>query len=139
MRGTAAGEAVVSQAQTREFDEGYARTFGTDRKPVRGKWVATPEGLVPADEYVSEALARDAPIMVDRFYEGATATDGTDIGSRRRHRAYMKAHNLTTADDYKGEWKKADQSRRDLREHKRLPDKSRRETIERALYKLDKP
>ena len=39
--------------------------------------------------------------------------------------------NLTTADDFKGEWKAAAKARQELRLHNRLPDKTRREAIER--------
>ena len=137
MRGMVAGEAIQSQAGTDEFREGYERTFG-DRKPQRGRWVMTPKGLIPADEYVPEALARDAPIMMDRFYENTAATDGTDIGSRRKHRQYMKEHGVTTADDFKGQWKQA-QERREAVKHGHLPDPKRREALERAMYKLSKP
>jgi hypothetical protein len=42
----------------------------------------------------------------DRHYDGLTATDGTDISTRAKHRAYMKAKGLTTIDDYASTWKK---------------------------------
>ena len=135
MRGTAAGEPVVSQARTPEFDAGYDRTFG-DKPPERGKWVMTPNGLVPADEYVPPE--HKVEIMVDRFYEGVKATDGTDIGSRRKHRAYMKERGLTTADDYTNEWAKAQEKRAEIAQGK-MPSKTRREVIARRLYELDKP
>lgn len=48
----------------------------------------------------------------DRNYDGLRAQDGTDISSRSKHRAYMKANNLTMADDYKESWAKA-QAKRD--------------------------
>ena len=107
---------------------------------ARSKWIwdTRLHKLGPYDEYVPEEQAINAPIMVDRFYEGARATDGTDIGSRRKHRDYMRAHNLTTADDFKGEWTKAQSAREDLKRG-RLPDKGRREAIARALYRMDKP
>lgn len=137
MRGSAAGEPIVSPASTPEYEKGYERVFG-DRRPERGRWVMTANGLVPVEEYVPEPQARDAPIMVDRFYEGAKATDGTDIGSRRKHRQYMRDHNLTTFDDYKGEFARKVQEREAVKEG-HLPDKTRREAIARALYKMDPP
>jgi len=137
MRGTAAGEPIVSQARTREFDEGYDRTFG-DHPPIRGKWVMTPHGLVPADEYVPESRALDAPVMVGRFYENMTAQDGTDISTRARHRAYMREKGLTTIDDYKGEWAKAQEKRAEIAQGK-MPSKTRREAIARKMYEIDKP
>jgi hypothetical protein len=50
----------------------------------------------------------------DRSYDGMRATDGTDISSRTKHREYMKANNLTTVDDFKGTWAKAQEQRERL-------------------------
>lgn len=44
-------------------------------------------------------------LVNDRHYEGLKATDGTDISSRAKHRAYMREHNLTTIDDFTETWK----------------------------------
>lgn len=60
-------------------------------------------------------------IMTDSHYAGLQATDGTAIDSRRKHRAYMKANNLTLADDFKQTWKdapakRAQEARAGLRE-----------------------
>lgn len=49
----------------------------------------------------------------DRHYDGLVASDGTDISTRTKHREYMKRNGLTIADDYKGEWGKAEKDRRD--------------------------
>lgn len=49
----------------------------------------------------------------DRHYDGLAAPDGTDISTRTKHREYMKRNGLTVADDYKGEWAKAEKDRRD--------------------------
>lgn len=100
-RGMVVGEQIVSQANTEEFSAGYERTFG-DRKPQRGRWVMTPEGLVSADEYVPPPLALDAPIMVGRCHEGQVAPDGTDIGSRAKRAAWMKESGCADYDDFKG-------------------------------------
>lgn len=133
-------DTIRTRPSSKEYDEGFERTFG-ERKPERGRFIydAKLGRCVPADEYRAEERAVDAPIMVDRFYEGARATDGTDIGSRRKHRAYMREHGLTTADDYKGEWAQAEARRQDRRENLRLPDKNRREAIARALDQRHKP
>jgi hypothetical protein len=137
-RGTVIGEPVVSQANSAAFDEGYDRVFGKDRQPVRGRWVYDPvqQKCVPADEYQPPERAINAPIMMDRFYEGVRATDGTDIGSRRKHRQYMKDHGLTTADDFKGEWAKAKAKRDDMKAGK-WHDPRRREVLERAFWKIN--
>src|SRR5512145_1143689 len=103
-RGTVVGEPVVSQANTREYEQGYERS-GLGKSPEakeKGRFIWDEERkcLVRAEDYRPPGHAVSAPIMVDRFYEGSRATDGTDIGSRRKHRAYMKAHGLAPADDY---------------------------------------
>jgi hypothetical protein len=51
----------------------------------------------------------------DRHYEGMQATDGTDIGSRTKHREYMKRNNLTTIDDFQQTWSKAAEERNTYR------------------------
>ena len=84
-----------------------------------------------------EEKAINAPIMMDRFYENTAAPDGTDIGSRRRHREYMRERGLTTADDYTGTWQQA------ARERERIvagdvDHAERREAIGRAAYELSK-
>jgi hypothetical protein len=54
----------------------------------------------------------------DRSYDGLRATDGTDISTRSKHREYMKRNNLTTIDDYKESWAKAQQRRDEYRQGK---------------------
>lgn len=92
--------------------------------------------------------AVNSPIMVDRFYEGTHHTTldekgqpvTVDLGTRKRHREFMKAKGLTTADDYKGEWAQKQKDRAD-RENPKLGGtsserKERREQIERIAYEL---
>jgi predicted nucleic acid-binding Zn ribbon protein len=50
-------------------------------------------------------------VFNDRHYQDMRATDGTDISSRAKHQAYMKAKGLTTADDFKDTWAKAAKER----------------------------
>ena len=84
--------------------------------------------------------AINAPILSGRFYENMKATDGTDIGSRKRHREYMKMHGLTTADDFKSQWQSAEAERQRVREEGRMPtDAKRREALERGMYRIAKP
>lgn len=63
----------------------------------------------PAFSGTANALAGD------RYYDGLRATDGTDISSRTKHREYMKQRGLTTADDFKDTWAKAQKERNELR------------------------
>jgi predicted nucleic acid-binding Zn ribbon protein len=46
-------------------------------------------------------------------YQGLRAPDGTDISTRAKHRAYMKANGLTTMDDFKQTWAKQARERQD--------------------------
>lgn len=69
----------------------------------------------------------------DSSYEGMRATDGTDISSRSKHREYMRANNLTTVDDFKDTWAKAQEQRE--RYYKQGGTFSRRD-IERAIHQL---
>ena len=101
---------------------------------------ANERGFVNANELGEEtsSVALNAPILSGRFYENVSATDGTDIGSRKKHREYMKAHGLTIASDYTNTWKQAEKQREAVKQG-RLPSKTRREAIARALYRIDKP
>ena len=121
-RGMVVGEAIVSQANTQEYNDGYERTFG-DRKPVRGRWIydARLGKCVPADEYQPESRALDAPIITDRWYEGQAALDGTDIGSRAKREAYMKAKGLVDANDFSQSYfdrQRAEKARADAKERR---------------------
>ncbi|GAB3773771.1 hypothetical protein GCM10028796_46830 [Ramlibacter monticola] len=50
-------------------------------------------------------------VISEAHYEGLRASDGTDISSRAKHRAYMREHNLTTIDDFTETWKRAARQR----------------------------
>ena len=105
-----------------------------------GHPAANDRGFVDAGDLGVEPAqhrALDAPIMMDRFYENTAATDGTDIGSRRKHREYMKQNNLTTVDDYKETWarKAAERERVDKGD---WDHKARREAVGRAIYDLER-
>lgn len=84
--------------------------------------------VVPGMSGLSNALAGD------RHYDGLIATDGTDISTRTKHRAYMKAHGLTMADDFKGTWAQAQKEREALRSGT-FQDKHLRETISQEVHK----
>jgi hypothetical protein len=132
-------QSAMRTSVTDAYRENYERIHG--EKPVqRGRWVwdnAKGE-LVPAHEYgfKDEPEAR-TEISMDRHYENMGATDGTDIGSRRKHREYMKRHGLAMADDFKGEWAEAAKEREAyLTGQKR--DAATREAVGRAEYELSK-
>lgn len=70
----------------------------------------------------------------DRIYSDKPfkAHDGTIIDSRKKHREYMKRHNLSTVDDFKGTWDKA-RERREAVFTGKADREARREAIARAL------
>jgi putative FmdB family regulatory protein len=60
-------------------------------------------------------LAISNPLAGDRHYEGLASTDGVNIGSRSRHRQYMKDKGVTMASDYRNTWATAQREREKLR------------------------
>lgn len=75
---------------------------------------------LPAPIEVSEGFrgegAERQPVFTDRYMEGARSpVDGSDIGSRQKRAAHMKAHGLVDADDFKGEWRKKAEQRQEFR------------------------
>lgn len=48
-------------------------------------------------------------------YNNLTATDGTDISSRSKHRKYMKENNLSLTTDFKDTWAQGQTKREALR------------------------
>ena len=87
------------------------------------------------DDYQEESLAVNAPIMAGRFYENTSATDGADIGSRRKHREYMKSKGLAMASDFTNEWKAAERTREGIRSAE-YGRRERREAVERAAARI---
>ena len=128
---------IKTRPLSREFSEGFDRIFKKREAQKGGRWIydTTQKRLVPANQYRAER-ALDAPIMMDRFYENLAATDGTDIGSRRKHRAYMKEKGWTTADDFTQTWAKDAEKRQAFMQGSDTPEgrRDRREDISRALY-----
>lgn len=84
-----------------------------------GDWQGTPDAV-------------NAPILSGRFYEGAKSTEGVDIGSRAKHKAYMKEHDLAMFSDYNPDWYE-----RVRKEQHRQEKKDRREVLERAFHDID--
>lgn len=105
----------------------------------RRRWVYT-QGGRPLPEPIevtadwSDAPQVHAPVT-DLYMDGARATDGTDIGSRAKRRAYMKANNLADSDDFKEAWAKAAKEREEaFREGPKDP--TRREDVARAIAQV---
>lgn len=70
----------------------------------------------------------------DAIYDGLRATDGTDISTRAKHRAYMKARNLTTVDDFKDTWA---QQAREREQRLAGVDRARAQDIANAIHQLE--
>ncbi len=139
-RGMVAGQAIQTQAQTKEFDEGYERIFGT-KKPVRGKFVYTSGGEPLAEPVQIDGDWSDAPrqpLRVDVSYmDGLQTQDGVDISSKRRRREYMHTRGVTDMSDFKDTWAKAEKERETFRRGETV-DKGHREALGRAAYELSK-
>lgn len=132
-RGMVAGEAIVSQANTKAYEDGYERTFG-NRKAQRGRWVWDAEAskLVSAEDYVSPSRAVDAPIIADRIHENTQSPiDGSDIGSRRRRREHMRTHGVEDASDAPPAWRESQVNARE-----REFGRTTRNAMEKAARKL---
>lgn len=137
-KGSVAGKAIQTGTQTKEWDEGFERTFG-ERKPARGRFVYT-SGGTPLEEPVAvdgdwtQPDSGPARRSEEEVYGRITATDGADLSTRTRHREYMKANNLTIADDFKETWKRAEKER--TTPGRNLPEI--REEVGRAFYESEK-
>jgi len=90
------------------------------------------------DDYTpAPRTVTDSALWNDRSYDGLAATDGTPINSRTKHREYMKANGLTTADDFKGEWGRARQQRDAYFTGQSGSGAVRREDVARAIAQLE--
>lgn len=107
---------------------------------TRRRWVYTEGGRPLPEPY--EATEEAQPVVrveiaAGALYDGQRALDGTDVSTRRRFDEYMKRNGLAMADDFKGEWQKAAQSREAYRAGRKR-DPQLREAIGRAAYELEK-
>jgi murein L,D-transpeptidase YafK len=141
-----------SMPNSAAYDEGYDRIFGKNREPDRGTfvWDKNRQKFVRPEEYQGEVSeqARNAPIMVDRFYEGTTAVvpdekgkpQVVDIGSRQKHKEHMRRNNLTTIDDYKETFaKKAEERAKFFSEGGDAKERARRkDQLGKAFYEHSK-
>jgi len=95
------------------------------------------EGNVHAVEVTADYQATEerTPVYTDLYMDGLRATDGTDISSRSKRRAYMKANGLADADDYKETWAKAEKQREAFYRGD-FDTKARREDVARAYHEL---
>ena len=78
-------------------------------------------------DHAAPARNRDSVLWNDREYQDM---GDPRFNSRKTHREFMKRNNLTTADDFKEAWSKAEGARRDIRVGR---DTMRRVDIDRAM------
>ena len=96
---------------------------------------ASQSGFINADDLQGWVeRPPELPVFGDSHYDGMQATDGTPIDTRRKHREYMRANGLTTADDYIETWKRAEADRQRTGE----PSRERRESLGRAIYEAER-
>ena len=141
-KGMVAGQQIKTGDLTEAYEKNHEKVFGKpDPSFPRGRrfvWDPSQKKLVLAGS-VAERKAVSAPVMVDRFYENTKSPiDGSDIGSRRKHREHMKRHNVTTADDFGGEWRKSEKDREAIR-NGGYDAKGRREDVSRMWDRVFKP
>lgn len=84
------------------------------------------------DDYQPQLRNDSGALWSDRHYDGLRAPDGTDISSRSKHQAYMKATGLTTADDFKSNWSRANEARQNYMQN---GGSINREAVARAFAK----
>lgn len=144
---------------TAAYVDGHERIFGV-KSPQRGFWVMRcetchgvrlPEGEARYDcgtcggkdtrgsINLNEApplppAAVNAPILSGRFYENTLATDGTDIGSRAKHREYLARTGYVPESDCKPDFYERQRKRREQEDFART-----RETVARICYERWKP
>jgi len=106
--------------------------MGVKRKFIYSRELGKMIEVTP--DYEQEPRDHSEVLWNDRHYDGLTATDGTPINSRAKHRAYMKANGLTTMDDFKGEWAAAEKARADYWAGRK--GSISRDDIERAIHQL---
>lgn len=100
------------------------------------KWDAEEKKLV--ELAVDSQPTPRTQLMTGGHYEGLQAQDGSAIDTAKRHREYMKRHNLALTENFKGEWTQAASKRADFYQGKHK-DSARREAVARAVYQRLKP
>jgi hypothetical protein len=106
------------------------RTYHYDEK--LGKLV---EGPAPR-----KSQSGDGWLFSDRLYSATPfmGKEGEVVNSRKKHRAYMAKHSLTTMDDFKQTWADAAKKREAHYTNGSGDRRARREAVERSILKLEK-
>lgn len=102
---------------------------------MRRRWVQINGELVevPLDYVQDIRPTTDRVLWNDRLYQD----DGDErYVSRTQHRNYMRQNDLTTADDYRDQWRREEFRRVDYRSGKGH-DPTRREHLLKAIHQLE--
>ena len=83
---------------------------------TRRRYIQIEGKLVEVTDDYQAPQRKGNNIMGDQHYDGLRAPDGTDISTRSKHREYMKRTGLTTADDFKSDWSRANEARTQYRQ-----------------------
>jgi hypothetical protein len=102
-RGMVAGQPIQTQAQSREFDEGYERVFGKGGGE-RGRFVYRDGQMVRVDSDWTDAERRSQTLTEELVHGKTVTTDGVDISSRKKRREYMQATGVTDSSDFSPGW-----------------------------------
>lgn len=101
---------------------------------MRRRWIYPADGSesfeVSADYVGQSRQVYDGLLWNDRQYQDM---GDSRFASRDQHKAYMKQHGLTTADDYKDQWRKDEKTRGEV---KQGIDPTRRQEIERSIERV---
>jgi len=100
---------------------------------MRRRYVQLADGSLVdiSDAPPVELRADSGALWGDRGYTDCRATDGTLLDTRTKHREYMRARGLTTADDFKQQWQRESGSRDQF--YTSAPDRERAHQIARAM------
>lgn len=128
---------IKTKPISKEYDEGFDRTFGERKSSKGGRWVLDPKTgkLVPAHEYDPDPV-RSTAHRVDLYLDGMKTMAGEDIGSMKKRREYMKRNGVADFDDFKQTREKAKAVRESyyIRGGPESERKKRREQLARIAY-----
>ena len=103
----------------------------------RYRWDTEAGALVEVTGESRSSAAVNGPVT-DLYMDGQRAADGTDIGSRKKRRAYMQAHQLADFSDFTQTFERAAKHREAVADGS-ADTGERREAVRRALEQPHPP
>jgi hypothetical protein len=103
---------------------------------ARHRWLYKADGRVVDVSDDAPAPSGGVHLWTDAQFDGLKATDGTDISSRTKYNAYMKATGVTRMEDFSADWARAQK----VRDEYRTTGKGgavTREDVGRAIHQLE--